>query len=75
MFFGGAPGRNEQASSHAELPENWAQLVDELNMQPTDHCVTKKTWGAFTNTDLDEYLKANDVTQVVVVGIATKDWC
>jgi len=33
--------------------------------------VTKQTWGAFTNTDLDEYLKKQRVTQVVIVGIAT----
>jgi nicotinamidase-related amidase len=33
--------------------------------------VTKQTWGAFTRTDLDSYLKAEGVTQVVVAGIAT----
>lgn len=68
---GGAPGRNEQTASHGELPVDWADLDDRLNVQPSDHLVTKKTWGAFTNTDLDEYLKANEVTQVVVVGVAT----
>jgi nicotinamidase-related amidase len=33
--------------------------------------VTKKTWGAFTNTDLNDYLKTEGVTQVVICGIAT----
>jgi len=33
--------------------------------------VTKRTWGAFTNTDLDEYLKTQGVTQLVIAGIAT----
>jgi nicotinamidase-related amidase len=33
--------------------------------------VTKQTWGAFMNTDLDAYLKGLGVTQVVVAGIAT----
>jgi len=33
--------------------------------------VTKKTWGAFAHTGLEEHLKAQGVTQVVVAGIAT----
>ncbi|SFR91637.1 Nicotinamidase-related amidase [Agromyces sp. CF514] len=33
--------------------------------------ITKRTWGAFQNTDLHEQLQARGVTQVVVVGIAT----
>ncbi|WP_205187151.1 isochorismatase family protein, partial [Burkholderia sp. LMG 13014] len=39
--------------------------------QPGDHLVTKKTWGAFTGTDLDAHLKAAGVTQIVLTGIAT----
>ena len=33
--------------------------------------VTKRTWGAFVNTGLDEQLKARGVTQVVITGVAT----
>jgi nicotinamidase-related amidase len=33
--------------------------------------VTKRTWGAFTNTGLDEHLKNLGVTQVVIAGVAT----
>ncbi|MEJ0040896.1 MAG: isochorismatase family protein [Rhizomicrobium sp.] len=33
--------------------------------------MTKRTWGAFASTDLEERLKALGVTQVVIVGIAT----
>ena len=68
---GGAPGRTEQARNLGELPADWADLVPELNQQPTDHTVTKRTWGAFTHTDLDEHLKKLGVTQVVIVGVAT----
>jgi nicotinamidase-related amidase len=68
---GGAPGRTDQARNLGELPADWAELVPELNQQPTDHTVTKRTWGAFTHTDLDEYLKKLGVTQVVIVGVAT----
>jgi nicotinamidase-related amidase len=68
---GGAPGRAEQSRSLGQLPPGWADLVPELNQQASDHLVTKHTWGAFTNTDLDAYLKSNGVTQVVIVGVAT----
>jgi nicotinamidase-related amidase len=33
--------------------------------------VTKRTWGAFTNTDLERYLNGRGVTQVVIAGVAT----
>jgi nicotinamidase-related amidase len=68
---GGAPGRTEQTRSCKEFPADWADLVPELNQQPEDHTVTKRTWGAFTNTGLDEHLKKLGVTQVVIAGIAT----
>ena len=45
--------------------------MPELDQQPTDHTVVKSTWGAFTNTGLDEYLKDLGVTQVVVAGVST----
>jgi len=40
---GGAPGRAEQSRSLAGLPADWADLVPELNQQPEDHIVTKRT--------------------------------
>ena len=48
-----------------------SELVPELDQQPGDHVVTKKTWGAFTGTGLDAHLKAAGVTQIVLTGIAT----
>jgi nicotinamidase-related amidase len=68
---GGAPGRAERARNRGEFPAGWADIVPELNQQPTDHLLTKRTWGAFTNTNLDEYLKGQRVTQVVIAGVAT----
>jgi nicotinamidase-related amidase len=68
----GAPGRTEQQPrSHGDFPAGFADLVPELNQQPSDHVVTKRTWGAFTNTDLEAYLREHGVTQVVIVGVAT----
>ena len=67
---GGAPGRTEQPR-RGERPAGWAELVPELRQQPSDHRVTKRTWGAFMHTDLDAKLRDLGVTQVVVVGIST----
>jgi nicotinamidase-related amidase len=66
-----APGRAEQSRRVTEFPTGWTDLVPELNRQPSDHVVTKRTWGAFTNTDLEKYLRERGVTQVIVVGVAT----
>ncbi len=68
---GAAPGRTEQARRRGALAADWAEFVSELNRQPEDHIVTKQTWGAFMNTDLDAYLKGRGVTQVVIAGIST----
>jgi nicotinamidase-related amidase len=66
-----APGRAEQSRRVSEFPVGWTDLVFELNRQPSDHIVTKRTWGAFTNTDLEKYLRERGVTQVVITGVAT----
>jgi nicotinamidase-related amidase len=68
---GSAPGRVERARAHRGFSAGWTEFLAELKRQPADHVVTKRTWGAFTGTDLEEYLRASNVTQVVVAGIAT----
>lgn len=68
---GVAPGRTERSHSLEGLPADWADLVPELNAQPDDVLITKRTWGAFTNTDLEARLKALGVTQIVLAGVAT----
>lgn len=65
------PGRTEKPRHDGPLPDDWADLVAELHRTDTDHLVTKRSWGAFTGTGLEEYLRARSVTQVVVIGIAT----
>jgi nicotinamidase-related amidase len=68
---GGAAGRTDSPPRAGQFPPDFTDLVPELNRQPEDHLVTKRTWGAFTNTDLNEHLKKLGVTQVVVLGVAT----
>jgi nicotinamidase-related amidase len=68
---GVAPGRAEQGYKGGAFPPDFAELLPELNARPSDHPVSKRTWGAFTGTDLEAYLKSAGVTQVVVCGVAT----
>ncbi|HEY3796654.1 MAG TPA: cysteine hydrolase [Bradyrhizobium sp.] len=68
---GQPPGRAERSFSLDNMPAGWTELIPQLNRQPSDHLVTKKTRGAFTNTDLERYLKENAVIQVVIVGVST----
>jgi nicotinamidase-related amidase len=70
----GAPAvRTEQPRRNHVFPEGWADLIPELNQQTEDHVVTKYTPGAFTKTDLEVYLQALGVTQIVITGIATSN--
>jgi nicotinamidase-related amidase len=68
---GGAPGRTELSFNAGALPPDWTDLAPELNRRPQDHLVTKRTWGAFTGTDLERRLNAAGVTQVVIAGVST----
>jgi nicotinamidase-related amidase len=69
---GVAPGRTEQpARVRNPLPDGFTDFIPELDRQPDDIVVTKRTWGAFATTDLEARLKAIGVTQVVVLGVAT----
>ena len=68
----GAPGRTEQAPrATGDFPPDFTELLPELNQQPSDHVVTKRTWGAFTGTGLEAWLRGQGVTQVVITGVAT----
>jgi len=74
---GRAPGRTDAGRSGggggggAALPPEWSDLVDELDVQPTDHLITKRRRSAFHDTGLDTLLRDLGVTQVVLAGIST----
>lgn len=69
---GRAPGRTEQGPrGNISFPEGWADLLPQLDQQPCDIVVTKRSWGAFATTDLERQLRARGVTQVVVTGVVT----
>jgi nicotinamidase-related amidase len=69
---GRPPGRTEQGPrANITFAEGWTDLLPELNPQPDDIVVTKRSWGAFATTDLEQQLKARGVTQVVITGVVT----
>jgi len=68
---GMAPGRTDAGRPKFSFPPDWTDLVPELEQQPSDHLVSKQRVGAFLGTGLDEYLRAQGVTQVFLAGVAT----
>lgn len=67
---GRSPSRVENKSAFAP-PADWATLVPELGVQPTDILVTKMNVGAFYGTNLDRDLRRHGVTQIFLCGIST----
>lgn len=66
------PGRTEIPPRFTgEIPEEWARLIPELNAQPGDILVTKRSRGALATTDLEQQLRDRGVTQIVLTGIST----
>jgi len=70
--LGVAPGRTDRVRPGG-LPSapGWADVVAELDPQPSDLLITKYCWSAFPGTSLDAKLRESGVTQVMLTGIAT----
>jgi nicotinamidase-related amidase len=70
---GRAPGRTDVGGrgSTAALPAGWPDIIDELELQPGDHLITKRRRSAFHDTGLDTLLRDLGVTQVVLAGVST----
>jgi nicotinamidase-related amidase len=66
-----APGRTGQPRHNFQFPPDWTDLIPELDAQPTDIQVSKRSFGAFLTTNLQEELKSRSVTQIFLCGIAT----
>jgi nicotinamidase-related amidase len=68
---GGAQGRTEAARPAGAFPADWIELIGELNAKPGDIYVTKRSWGAFHDTDLNSQLQDRRVTNIVLAGVST----
>jgi len=69
---GAPPGRTDTGSgAHRPFPAGWADLIPELDRQPSDIVLVKHARSAFTGTGLAGILRELGVTQVVITGIST----
>jgi nicotinamidase-related amidase len=53
------------------LPAAASEIAPSAGFQPGDILVTKRHWGAFTGTDLEQQLRSRGVDTVVLTGIST----
>src|SRR6202000_801642 len=54
---GTAPGRTEQPRRTGAFPPGFTDILAELDRQPGDIVLTKRTWGAFASTDIERQLR------------------
>jgi nicotinamidase-related amidase len=52
-------------------PAEASELVAELERQPEDVVITKRQWGAFYGTELEQMLRRHGVRTILMAGIAT----
>jgi nicotinamidase-related amidase len=53
------------------LPAAASEIAPTAGFQPDDILVTKRHWGAFAGTDLEQQLRTHGVDTVVLTGIST----
>lgn len=68
---GTPPGRTQYGEGVRHFPPEWNVLLPELDRQPQDIAVVRRTWSAFAGTDLSSLLTERGVTQVALAGMAT----
>jgi len=52
-------------------PAEASELIAELERQPEDVVITKRQWGAFYGTELEQRLRRRGIHTIVMAGIAT----
>jgi nicotinamidase-related amidase len=52
-------------------PPDASQLVPEAGVEATDIVITKRQWGAFYGTELDQLLRRRHIQTIILGGIAT----
>lgn len=62
------PMRKPDAPS---VPPAACELVAEVGLQESDLIVSKRQWGAFYGTDLDQQLRRRCIETIVIGGVAT----
>ena len=62
---------SDSQTVRGEIPADWSLFVPELNVTENDLVITKRQWGAFYGTDLDQQLRRRHINTIVLAGIAT----
>lgn len=68
---GTPPGRTHYGEGARRFPPEWCGLLPELDRQPQDVVILRRTWSAFAGTNLSSLLTERGVTQIVLAGMAT----
>jgi nicotinamidase-related amidase len=51
-------------------PQAW-EIVEQAGRQPEDIVISKRQWGAFHGTELDQHLRRRGIRTIILGGIAT----
>lgn len=54
-----------------QMPDELSQIASTAGFQAEDALVTKRHWGAFAGTSLEEQLRARGIDTVILTGIST----
>lgn len=63
--------RHRKQGLTVKLNERPAQILEELQMEPTDIVITKSGSGCFTSTNLDHVLRNMGIQDLIITGIWT----
>ncbi|WP_339255587.1 isochorismatase family protein [Paenibacillus sp. FSL R5-0713] len=61
----------DQETPAINLVPGWDEIVPEIGVTTNDHLITKRQWGAFYGTDLDQQLRRRGITTIILCGIAS----
>jgi len=64
----------ENAETFVKETDTW-ELLPEVSKRPHDHLVEKNLPGSFTGTDLESWLRKNDIDTVTISGYMTQMCC
>jgi len=62
---------DEKMNLPKDIPAAASEIAESAGKQPGDLLVTKRHWGAFAQTNLEEELRSRNIETVVLAGIAT----
>jgi nicotinamidase-related amidase len=62
---------DETMNMPKDIPASASEIAESAGMQSSDLLITKRHWGAFAGTNLEQELRSRGIETVVLTGIAT----